>query len=100
MPIYENIDTTPPKPVKELKYKRGVISWTTEEENDPMQKHFLYCIYGFGKNEAINLDDASKILAIVKDRSYASKNLKGVKVVVTSLDRLQNESSPSSITIR
>ncbi|HCT93950.1 MAG: hypothetical protein A2X19_04850 [Bacteroidetes bacterium GWE2_39_28] len=100
MPVYENIDTIPPKPVNELKYKRGVISWTTEEENDPMQKHFLYCIYVFGKNETINIDDASKILAIVKDKSYASRGLRGVKVVVTSLDRLQNESFPRSITIR
>ena len=100
IPLYENIDTTPPKPVKELKYRRGVLSWTAEEENDPMQKHFLYCIYVFGKNETINLSDAPKILAIVKDKNYSIKGLKGVKVVVTSLDRLQNESYPLSITIR
>ncbi|MDP3451496.1 MAG: family 10 glycosylhydrolase [Bacteroidales bacterium] len=99
-PIYKNIDTIPPKPVKNIKYKRGVISWEIHNESDPMNIPFLYAIYLFGKDEIVDINNAEKLIDIVREQNYKIRAARGERVVVTALDRLQNESKPVTITVR
>jgi uncharacterized lipoprotein YddW (UPF0748 family) len=100
MPLYRNIDTIPPKPVINIKYKKGLVTWDTEQESDIMNKPFFYAVYLFGVNEPIDVTNSEKLKAIVNKPQYNTQKLKRCKVVVTVLDRLQNESLPVSVTIR
>lgn len=95
MPIYKNIDTIPPQPITGLTYKKGWLIWKAPVATDEMDKAMYYCIYKFGINEEANINDASKLAEIVRDTKYQADQTKGVKYVVTTLDRLQNESAPS-----
>ncbi|PKP06088.1 MAG: hypothetical protein CVU10_00560 [Bacteroidetes bacterium HGW-Bacteroidetes-5] len=100
MPLYRNIDTIPPKPVINIKYKKGLVTWDTEQESDIMNKPFFYAVYLFDVNEPIDVTNSEKLKAIVNKPQYNTQKLKRCKVVITALDRLQNESLPISVTIR
>ncbi len=100
MPLYEHIDTAPPKAVVNLKYRRGLVSWEAQQESNPMNAPFFYAIYLFKKEESINLDNTERLIDIVRDPFYLIKPGRGEKIVVTALDRLQNESDPVAIIIK
>jgi hypothetical protein len=52
-----------------------------------------YVIYKFNKNEKVDIADASKIEAITNTNIYNTKNSAiDYKYVVTSLDKIHNES--------
>lgn len=104
MPWKDNI---PPNAPEELKVKRVkdvgvVLTWKTPKiparDNEAIAK---WVIYRFDENEIINLENASRILTILQNdgnTSYVDKTAKhkqNYTYVVTSLDRLQNESPPS-----
>ncbi len=97
MPKYKNIDTIPPKPAYNLKYLKGYLTWNSPEFATEMDRAVFYVVYRFGAGESVNLDNPSKIVSIVRDATkFKIDGRKGVKYVVTSLDRLQNESIPSN----
>lgn len=100
MPLYVNIDTIPPKPVTGITNKKGILNWSVEKESDPMQTPFLYCVYIFGKDEDIDLNNPEKLKVITQSTKFSVKGLKRAKIAVTVLDRLQNESKPVVITIK
>ncbi len=100
IPLYRNIDTIAPAPVKNLVYSRKTLKWDTPDENDPMNVPQFYVIYKFDINTEVNLDDPSAIFDIVNTTSYTTGRMKGVKIAVTALDRLKNESKPQVITVR
>ena len=101
LPLYKHIDSTPPAPVKNLsgkKNKDGTIefTWKVEPAKNEMDKAAYFCVYRFEANEKINLEDATKILKIVRNNSYTAPTTGGKKhkYLVTAIDRLHNESEP------
>ncbi|EKD31378.1 MAG: hypothetical protein ACD_77C00342G0018 [uncultured bacterium] len=97
MPQYKNIDTIPPKPVSEIKYSKGFLSWKAPAFETEMDRAVYYVVYKFGSGEIINIQDPSKIVSVVRDVTrFRIDGKRGFKYVVTALDRLQNESSPSN----
>ncbi len=89
MPLYRHIDTIPPKGLKSLKYRNGIITWESHIEDDIMNKPFYFVIY---HNNIIS--------AIVRENRYNLKLKRGDKLSVTVLDRLQNESIPLTVIVR
>ena len=62
-----------------------------------MDEAVQYVVYRFGNKEKVNLEDASKIVAITRDTFYKMLYEDGktkYRYVVTALDRLNNESKP------
>ena len=101
VPLYPHIDTLPPKAVTNLKFHRkGIITWDSPVEEDPMSQHHFFCIYLFDKDEEVDITDVSKIIAVTGENSYSVKRKRGGKLVVTALDKLQNESSPKVVIMR
>ena len=75
---------------------KKVLVWLHDEKSNTqeMNKAYRYVVYRFGKKERVDLDDPSKIMAIVKNGYYElPDSLEGeYQFVVTVLDRMQNES--------
>lgn len=92
------IDKKAPKKVKGLKMmnfgKGPVLMWREPKGKTWKDKAVRYVVYRFPHGTSVNLDDASSILAITPDAFYELPT--AVKdrstYVVTSLDRLSNES--------
>ena len=60
-----------------------------------MDRARQYVVYRFESNEKVNLEDATKIIAITNRTYYALPYVDGktkYRYVVTALDRLHNES--------
>lgn len=105
MPWKDNIPPYEPKNVKVRKIANigAVVTWElpTPAARDG-EEISAFVVYRFDSNESINLENPSKILQILKnegilncvDRSIQAN--KSYTYVVTSLDRLQNESQPSN----
>jgi hypothetical protein len=72
-----------------------MLFWTAPKAKDEMDKAVQYVVYRFGNKEKVNLNDASKIVAITRD-TFFPLPYEGGKVkyqyIVTALDRLHNES--------
>ncbi|MDR0660154.1 MAG: family 10 glycosylhydrolase [Prevotellaceae bacterium] len=101
IPRYSHIDSIPPTPVKhlsgEIHNERVRLAWQVDSTENEMDKAFYFCIYRFEVDEPIDLDDATKIVKIVRTSHYAiPQSDKKYKYVVTALDRLQNESEAST----
>lgn len=100
MPKYEFIDNVAPKKLKGVKMiddnGKKVLVWLHDEKSNTqeMNKAYRYVVYRFGKKERVDIDDPSKIMAIVKNGYYElPDSLEGeYQFVVTVLDRMQNES--------
>ena len=58
-----------------------------------------FLVYRFSKNEAINLEDATKIIALTQSNSFNDEvnDGKSYRYVVTALDRLWNESRANKV---
>ncbi|MDR2474904.1 MAG: family 10 glycosylhydrolase [Bacteroidales bacterium] len=72
------------------------LRWKVTEEKDETSKPAYYCIYRFGKGEKENFNDARKIIGITRNREYYLPRPDGktdYKYIVTSVNRLHNESS-------
>ena len=62
-----------------------------------------YVVYRFNKGERINLEDPSKIVVITSQTMYKLPYVDGntkYQYVVTSLDRMSNESKAKKISIK
>ncbi len=98
-PLMPFIDKKAPKKPKKLKpvwTSDGLVLFWTK----PKGKHWgdevrRYVVYRFAEGEKVNLDDASKIVAVTSDTflklPYSDGSRKAT-YVVTSLDRMSNES--------
>ena len=80
-----------------------VLCWSAPKAKDEMNVATRYVVYRFYPGEKVNLDDPSHILCITDQTmlplGYQGGNIKW-KYVVTSLDRMQNESKGVKKTIR
>jgi hypothetical protein len=73
-----------------------LLQW---QVNNPTKEPLHFAVYRFINNEPINLDRADKILSIQSLPEYIDVNANKYQqctYVVTSLDRLWNESKPSN----
>lgn len=101
LPASPFIDNHPPHKVRKLKevwtFDGLVLFWQVKESNDEMDKAVQYVVYRFEDKEPIDLNNATKIVAITRDTfcklPYDSGKVK-YQYVVTALDRLHNESKP------
>lgn len=62
-----------------------------------MDKAVQYVVYRFDSKKAVDLEDATKIVAITRENHYKLPYENGKQkyyYVVTALDRLHNESKP------
>lgn len=107
MPKFTFMDNEAPGKVKKLKpvwTEDGyMLFWTAPKAKDEMDKAVQYVVYRFRKDEKVNLDDATRIVAITRSNYYKLPYENGktkYRYIVTALDRLQNESKPVSKKIK
>jgi uncharacterized lipoprotein YddW (UPF0748 family) len=101
MPLFSFMDDKAPAKVRKSKVvwtsDGPVLFWNAPKYKQELDRAAQYVVYRFRAGEAINLDDASKIVAITRECHY-NLPYQGGKTkytyVVTALDRLQNESKP------
>lgn len=99
LPASPFMDDKAPGKVKKLKmvwtYEGPVLFWTAPKAKHEMDKAVQYVVYRFDKEEKVNLEDPSHIVAITRDPYYLLPYRGGkdkYRYVVTALDRLHNES--------
>lgn len=96
MPLYVNIETNTPDPVQNVRADKGLLTWTAKPTQDEMRKAVYFAVYRFDPDEPVNIDDATKLLAVVRQPSFTIHVTgKKFKYVVTALTRMQDESLPS-----
>ncbi len=105
-PVMLWLDSVPPLPPRGLTVrstqKLGVtLHWQHPKAAKDGDKAFGYVIYRFEEGEKVDVENAKNILEIVYSTKYstytddqAEKN-KRYTYIVTSIDRLKNESEPS-----
>lgn len=103
IPAMTWIDSISPSPPIKLKAKNkeyGIsLKWKPPNYKLPSDSAAYYVIYRYNENEEVKLSLADKILSIQKSTNYTdSTAIKGFKYnyVVTSVDRLHNESEEFS----
>ncbi len=108
-PLMPFIDGKAPNKVKALKIvdigNEKILFWTKPKGKGWENEAVKYVVYQFETNEKIDLSDASKIKAVTKDTFFKlpqknSENIKKMVFVVTSLDRMSNESKPKKVKIK
>ncbi len=99
-PLFPFIDSKAPAKVRKVKpvwtADGYILFWTAPKATHEMDKAVQYVVYRFARKEKVNIDDASKIVAITRDTYYKLPYEDGKTkyvYVVTALDRLQNESA-------
>ena len=102
IPAYTHLKSTPPAPAKDLRVVRSGgqtrITWSAPAAATEMDRAVWFCIYRFATNELINLENAEKIVKVVRKNEYllpTQRENKEYVYVVTALDRMWNESIPS-----
>lgn len=98
-PLMPFIDAEAPGKVRRLKAvwtsDGYMLFWTAPTYKSAMNNAESYVVYAFAQGERINIEDPSHIVAITKNTYYRLPYEQGQRrytYVVTSLDRLQNES--------
>lgn len=98
MPFIDGKAPKKPKSVKPVWTSDGyILFWQQPAGRKWSDEVKKYVIYRFAKGERINLDDPSKIVAITSQTMYKLPYEDGGRsytYVVTSLDRMSNESKP------
>ena len=98
-PRFEFMDHKAPGKVKKLMpvwTEDGyILFWTAPKYRSEMDRAVQYVVYRFAKDEPVDLNDASNIVAVTRNTFYKLPYKDGKKrytYVVTALDRLHNES--------
>lgn len=106
-PLMPFIDGGAPKKVKALKpvwtADGYMLFWTAPKGKDWRDKAHRYVVYCFAKGEKVNISKAANILAVTDKTYYKLPYNKGkekLTYVVTSLDRMANESKPAKRKIK
>ncbi len=94
------LDNTPPAaPLVHCSINPNGIVMQWEQKN-PQKESLKYLVYRFDQNEKIDISDSRKIIALTQNRFFTDKDgNKNYKYVITTLDRLWNESEISNIAI-
>ena len=100
-PVFDFIDNVPPRKVRKVKAvwtEDGyLLFWTAPKYRNEMERAVQYVVYRFLREEDVDIDDPSHIVAVTPNTYYKLPYEDGktkYRYVVTALDRLQNESKP------
>lgn len=104
MPFIDDKAPKEPKKLRDVWTEDGyILFWTAPNGKGWKDAPYQYVVYCFSKGEKINISDASKIVAITNNTyielPYVDGNSK-CTYVITTLDRLSNESKPAKIKIK
>lgn len=98
-PVFDFMDNEAPAKVRKMKpvwTEDGyILFWTAPKYKEEMNRAVQYVVYCFNDKEKVNIDDPSHIVAITRDNFYKLPYEDGktkYRYVVTTLDRLHNES--------
>jgi hypothetical protein len=85
----------PPPTIRGSRTASGYyLQWT---QQNPSNEYLRYAVYRFARGERIDLSNPAYILAVTPEAHYVDAGAKGpCTYVVTTLDRLWNESWPSN----
>jgi hypothetical protein len=104
MPFIDKTKPGKPRKLKTIWTSDGyILFWTAPKGERWDNKATQYVVYRFGRNEEINYDDASKIVAITNKLYYKLPYNQGNEkytYAVTALNRLHNESKAAKKKIK
>lgn len=96
MPFIDDFAPRKPRNLKPVWTKDGyMLFWRSPKANTWKDQAVRYVVYRFNKGESINIDDVTKIVDITTDTYLKLPYINGktkFTYVVTSLDRMSNES--------
>ena len=92
-PVYRWKSAGKPETPFDLHAEHGSLWWSAPVEAGSSDDCVRFVVYRFDKDDSFDLDDASKIICVTPDNHF---KLNGQEYyVVTSLDRVNNESLPT-----
>lgn len=96
-PLMPWIDKKAPKPVRKpaiVTTSDGpAIFWTAPSSRKPMDQAVSYAVYRFAKGEKTDISDPRHLVCITRDTHYLlPEDALGYTFLITSIDRLSNES--------
>ena len=99
MPFIDKKKPKKPANIHIIKTQRGpALIWDAPKHKDELDRARNYVVYSFEHGEKIDLDDASHIEAITPGTMFLlKKDYSSCTIVITSLDRLHNESKGKKI---
>ena len=104
MPFLDNKSPKKPRKMKPVWTSDGyILFWSAPQAKKWGDKTNRYVVYRFGKDEKVNLEEASHIIAITGDTMYRLPYNHGKEkftYVVTALDRVGNESKGKKVKIK
>ncbi|WP_262280595.1 glycoside hydrolase family 10 protein [Hallella absiana] len=104
MPFLDDKSPKKPRKVKPVWTSDGyILFWSAPKAKKWGDKTSRYVVYRFGKDEKVNIEDASHIIAITGDTMYRLPYNHGKEkftYVVTALDRVGNESKGKKVKIK
>lgn len=102
-PLMTFIDKKAPKKPKNVQVSKyamtgTVVTWEAPRAKKELDRARQFVVYLFKKGEKIDMEDADRIVAITSANTVTIPVVpKGSTLVVTSLDRLHNESKPVKV---
>jgi uncharacterized lipoprotein YddW (UPF0748 family) len=101
MPWKDSIPPLPPDSLRAAVLENAIaLKWAIPRAAQDGEKPSYYVVFKFENEMAMNLEDASKIIAIQKDNFFLDKEVEQNKryiYVVRSFDKLHNESTQYAI---
>ena len=99
MPFIDKTRPAKPRKVKSVLTNDGfILYWSAPKAKKWNEEATKYAVYCFAKDEKVNVNDPSKLVAVTSNTYYKLPYADGrtkFYYVVTSLNRLQNESKPA-----
>lgn len=93
------LDSVAPAPPVVTISSAGSVATLKWQQNNPRKEAIRYVVYRFSGNEPIDLERNDRIISIQQNQEFTDNEAKRYKqpvYVVTSLDRMWNESKPSN----
>jgi len=105
-PLFPFLDHKAPSPVRkpaQIATDDGpVLMWTAPSYKHELDRPIRYVVYRFDPKEKVDLNNASHIVGLTSNTYFLLTPETGTNrytYVITSLDRLQNESKPSKVKV-
>lgn len=92
-PAYPWIESNLPESPSDLTFNNGLLSWTSQENTGKASDSVRFVVYHFDNDDTFDLEDAARIVEVTSNKQITVTN--PGYYIVTSLDRVNNESFPS-----